>query len=155
MKKFYTQIFLILFTEIFLSKIAFADNYFFSASCNSPFPETMLGLHELIKKQGYHVSRVQAVDKGLIARGYKTGFYRVVFFGKNSEIQLIRKKYPALLPYIPLSITIFENGEQTGISAIDPAALQVIYASDDLKSMTERWSKHIIDIFNEYKKCQV
>lgn len=132
-----------------------ADETFFSASCNSPFPETMVHLHELITKHGYTISHVQSVDKGLVARGYETGFYRVVFFGKKEQIKLISKNYPALMPYIPLSITIYEGGERTGISAIDPMALYKLYKSEKIKTLVESWSKDIARVFSDYKDCSI
>lgn len=151
----YKQVLLFLLLFGLVSQPVVADETFFSASCNSPFPETMAHLHELIHKQGYTISHVQSVDKGLKARGYETGFYRVVFFGKKEHIQLIRTQYPALIPYIPLSITIFEDGERTGISAIDPMALYKLYKSEKIKSLTESWSKDIASVFAAYKNCSI
>lgn len=130
-----------------------AKEKFLAASCTSGFPESMLHLQELIKNKGYTISRVQHVDKGLRSRGYKTGIYRVVFFGKKKEIQLIRERYPALIPYIPLNITIFEESSQTGISTIDPIFLFSLYKTTEIKHLIESWHNDILDIFDGYQHC--
>lgn len=130
-----------------------ADETFFTAHCKTPFPESMSYLQELIIKQGYTISRVQHVDKGLKARGYDTGLYRVVFFGKKDEIHIIQNNYPALIPYIPLNITIFEDGIYTGISSINPISISELYRSKRIKSLTKSWQKDIYEIFTAYKHC--
>ena len=55
------------------------------------FPEAMSVLQANIIKQGFTISRVQRVDVGLSAKGYKTDKYRVVFFGKGDEIQTLSR----------------------------------------------------------------
>jgi len=130
-----------------------ADEMFLSGRCEAPFPESMLDLREYIENKGYTISRVQRVDIGLKERGYKTGLYRVIFFGKNSEIQYIRKNHPGLIPYIPLSITVFENGEYTHISAVNPNTLQTLYDSEKIKSLLAAWSLDVLSIFKDYNEC--
>lgn len=126
---------------------------FLAAKCSAGFPEAMSYLQALISNQGYTVSRVQHVDKGLRSRGYKTGLYRVVFFGKKDEIQEIRTRYPALIPYIPLSITIVEDKEQTSINTIDPITFYQLYKSSEIKKLVDSWQKDIKFIFAEYQRC--
>lgn len=139
---------------ILIGKIPFAaEDNFLASNCASSFPEAMLRLQDIIKNKGYMISRVQHVDKGLRSRGYETEIFRVVFFGKTKEIQLIRKRYPALIPYIPLNITIFEEATQTGISTIDPVFLLKLYKSDEIKQLIETWHKDMVDIFDEYQHC--
>ena len=146
------KILIIIMLNLF-SVSSYAADVFLSGSCDDYFPESMVILRGLIEKKGYTVSRVQHVDVGLRKRGYKTGLYRVVFFGKNEEIQLLRHNYPSLIPYIPLSITIFEDGNSTGINAIDPNSLQSIYDSDDIQSLVNTWSFDMVDIFREFSHC--
>ena len=137
----------------FVWQQSMASETFFTARCKTPFPESMSSLQEFIIKQGYVISRVQHVDKGLKARGYDTGLYRIVFFGKKDEIHAIQNNYPALIPYIPLNITIFEDGTYTGISTIDPMSISNLYQSKKIKLITKLWHKDIFDIFNNYKHC--
>jgi uncharacterized protein (DUF302 family) len=143
---------LLLFCGVTLNQ-CMAGEAFLNASCELPFPESMSHLQELIKKQGYTVSRVQHVDKGLRSRGYETDLYRVVFFGKQEEIQQIRNFYPALIPYIPLSITIFEDGKNTGVSTIDPKSFNELFKSENIKTLVESWHKDVVEIINDYRIC--
>jgi len=136
-----------------LSLQSYASEPFLSGRCETPFPESILDLREFIENKGYTISRVQRVDIGLRERGYKTGLFRVVFFGKNSEIQYIRKNYPNLIPYIPLSITVFEDGEYTNISAVNPDTLRALYDSEKIKSLMDTWSSDVRSIFKNYNEC--
>ena len=158
MKIKFSKVVLIIFSYLVFSQHCLANDTFHSASCNSPFPETMLHLQELIKSYGYTVSHVQSVDKGLKARGYESGLYRVVFFIKKDEMKLIRENYPVLIPYIPLSITIFEDGKQTGISAVSPSTIHKLFKLkqlDKIKPIFDTWSKDIASIFLAYKSCSL
>lgn len=145
-------IFVLTLSFLIPANIAYAS--FIKASCESPFPETMAYLQDLIKKQGYTVSRVQQIDKGLTQRGYKTDFYRAVFFGKAKDIQLVQEKYPAVIPFIPLSIIVIENGDRTDISTLYPKVLSKIYKTDEIKELVELWNDDIIEIFEEFQLCQ-
>ena len=84
------------------------------------FPETMSILQNAIVDQGYTVSRVQRVDVGLTARGYKTDKYRIVFFGKPDEIAHLSQKYPQLIPYLPLKLAIFAENQETIVVTSNP-----------------------------------
>lgn len=84
------------------------------------FPEAMLKLQETLTNFNYKVSRIQRVDIGLTKSGYTTDKYRVVFFGKQKEIDLISEKYPELIPYIPWKIAIFAEQEDTLLVTADP-----------------------------------
>ncbi|TNF36181.1 MAG: DUF302 domain-containing protein, partial [Gammaproteobacteria bacterium] len=93
-----------------------------------PFPETMASLQLAITNQGYTISRVQRVDIGLTSSGYKTDKYRVVFFGKPEEIRTLRTQHPELIPYLPLKIAIFAEGEETILVASNPIAFAQLYS---------------------------
>lgn len=80
----------------------------------------MLKLQETLTNFNYKVSRVQRVDIGLTTSGYTTDKYRIVFFGKQKEIDLISEKYPELIPYIPWKIAIFAEQEDTLLVTADP-----------------------------------
>lgn len=84
------------------------------------FPEAMSKLQETLAEFKYTVSRVQRVDIGLTASGYMTDKYRVVFFGRKDEIDLISEKYPHLIPYIPWNIAIFAEQDDTLLVTSDP-----------------------------------
>ena len=107
------------------------------------FPEAMSLLQESIIKQGYTISRVQRVDVGLSAKGYKTDKYRVVFFGKGKEIKSLSEKYPQLIPYLPLKIAIYAEGESTILISANPAIFHDLFKLPELKPVFDTWLKNI------------
>ncbi len=107
------------------------------------FPETMTSLQEAISLQGYTLSRVQRVDIGLTRSGYKTDKYRIVFFGKTDEIHRLSKQHPNLVPYLPLKIAIFAEGDETLLITANPRAFEKMYPQKDLQDIFERWHDDI------------
>lgn len=109
------------------------------------FPETMSVLQEEIKKAGYTLSIVQRVDIGLTGMGFKTDKYRVVFLGKPEEIASIPEKYPLLTPFLPLSIAIFAEEQETVLIAMSPLYLEHSYVQKhpELSPILHRWDKDI------------
>ena len=112
------------------------------------FPETMATLQDAIRSKGYTLSRVQRVDVGLNAKGYKTDKYRVVFFGKGEQIQQLARKYPQLIPYLPLKIAIYAEGENTILTSANPAVFLDMFKTPALKPTFEQWLKDITEILN-------
>lgn len=110
------------------------------------FPEAMAILQEAIKKQGYTLSRVQRVDVGLSAKGYKTDKYRVVFFGKGEEIQQLSSKYPQLTPYLPLKIAIYAENENTILISANPAVFNDMFNLPELKPTFKQWFNDVSSI---------
>ncbi|MDH5648341.1 MAG: DUF302 domain-containing protein [Gammaproteobacteria bacterium] len=106
----------------------------------NPFPETMVALQAAIQAQGYTISRVQRVDVGLTKSGYQTDLYRIVFFGKADEIQKLSLKYPTLVPYLPLKIVIFAEGEDTLILANNMTNLDSFFRKRELRRYFRQWS---------------
>ncbi|MDH5784062.1 MAG: DUF302 domain-containing protein, partial [Chromatiales bacterium] len=90
------------------------------------FPETMLALQKSIGEYGYTVSRVQRVDIGLTSSGFATDKYRIVFFGKPEEVRHLTARYPQLIPYLPLKITLFAEQDETVLTTFDPTMLSVL-----------------------------
>ncbi len=110
------------------------------------FPETMALLQEAIRHQGYELSRIQRVDVGLSAKGYKTDKYRVVFFGKGEQIQQLSLKYPQLIPYLPLKIAIFAENENTILISANPKIYNDLFKLPELKPTFEKWLKDVTQI---------
>jgi len=112
------------------------------------FPETMALLQEAISKQGYTLSRVQRVDVGLNAKGYKTDKYRVVFFGKGDQIQQLSTSYPELIPYLPLKIAIYAEGDNTILISANPAVFNDMFQIEALRPIFKQWLEDINIILN-------
>ena len=112
------------------------------------FPETMSVLQEAIKQQGYTLSRVQRVDIGLTASGYHTDKYRVVFFGKADEVHGLMQSHPEIIPYLPLKIAMFAEGEETILVCSNPLSFIQLFEGNDLEKIFRQWKKDVIQILN-------
>lgn len=115
------------------------------------FPEAMLALQSAISEHGYTVSRVQRVDIGLTKSGYKTGKYRIVFFGKSNEIRAVKQSQPQLIPYLPLKIVIFSENNETLLVASNMTQFSILADNEYIKDLLQRWNNDIKSIFSEVK----
>jgi len=116
------------------------------------FEDAMNTLQATITGHGYKVTRVQRVEVGLEAKGYKTDRYRIVFYGKPGEIEMLAGKYPKLIPYLPLTIVIFAEEDNTILTAAHPALFEQMYPDPELKHIFERWEKDMLEIMDELRK---
>jgi uncharacterized protein (DUF302 family) len=117
------------------------------------FEESMLVLQQAIGDQGYTLSRVQRVDIGLTEFGYKTDMYRIVFFGRPEEIRDLSARYPELIPYLPLQIAIFAEGDETLLAAASPLDLSAAYAKPELDKVFARWERDIRAIMEQVRQA--
>lgn len=117
------------------------------------FPEAMATLQEAIHSKGYTLSRVQRVDVGLTAKGYKTDKYRVVFFGKGAQIQQLAREYPQLIPYLPLKIAIYAEGDNTILTSANPAVFLDMFKTPALKPVFDQWLKDVTEILNSVQNA--
>jgi len=115
-----------------------------------PFDDAISNLQIAIQDHGYQVARIQRVDVGLASGGYKTAEYRLVFFGKPKEMRELEDRYPELLPYLPLKIVIFAEGDSTLALAYNPAILQTFFKKEALQDQTRRWEKDIRAILDQF-----
>jgi len=115
------------------------------------FPYTMNALQNAVIKQGYQLIRVQRVDVGLTKSGYITAEYRIVFFGKKKEIRKLSKKYPTLIPFLPLKIVIYAEGDETILIATNPAKLKSFYPERSLTPYFDRWETDFRAILQKTK----
>lgn len=113
------------------------------------FPETMNALQDGIRARGYTVSRVQRVDVGLTSSGFQTAEYRLVFFGKEQEIRTLPAKAPELIPYLPLNIVVYAEGDETLMLTTNPAKLAEFVGHRELSGIFLRWEQDIRAIFQE------
>jgi len=115
------------------------------------FPEAMLKLQDTIKKYNHTLSRVQRVDIGLTAKGYKTDKYRIVFYGQADEIRQLADEYPQLIPYLPHKIAIFAEEEETMLVAINP---EMLFQTDDpkLQATMKKWHNDLQLILKDMRQ---
>lgn len=122
------------------------------ARSGAQFEESMAALQQAIAAQGYTLSRVQRVDIGLTEFGYKTDKYRVVFFGRPEEIRGLSERHPELIPYLPLQIAIFAEGEETLLVAANPVHLRAAYAG--LDAVFTRWERDLRAILDAVRETE-
>ena len=122
------------------------------ARISRPFPEAMNNLQETIRAKGYVVSRVQRVDVGLTSSGFQTAEYRIVFFGKQAEIRDLSAAYPELIPYLPLTVVVFAEGDDTLVLATDPLKLGEFFNRPELLARFRVWEKDVRTIFDEVSR---
>ncbi len=118
------------------------------------FEESMASLQQAIGAQGYTLSRVQRVDIGLSESGFKTDKYRVVFFGKPAEIRALSARHPDLIPYLPLQVAIFAEGDETLLIAANPVHLRAAYADPDLGRVFARWEQDLRAIMDRVRQTE-
>ncbi len=117
-----------------------------------PFSDAISDLQIAIQNHGYQVARIQRVDVGLVSGGYTTAEYRLVFFGKPAEMHEIEDRHPELLPYLPLKIVIFAEGDTTLALAYNPSILQTFFKIDPLQPRFKRWEKDIRSILDQFAR---
>ena len=139
-----------LLASLFLNQTALAANILMVRTPQS-FPEAMLKLQEVISNKGYVVSRVQRVDIGLTNSGYQTDKYRIVFYGIPDEIARLSQKYPDLIPYLPLKISIFAEGKDTILVTANPQHLQKPNDAE-LARAIDKWESDLVAIFAEMRE---
>ena len=115
-----------------------------------PFADAIGDLQIAIQDHGYHVAHIQRVDVGMASGGYKTAEYRLVFFGKPDEIRELEDRYPELLPYLPLKIVIFAEGDSTLALTYNPAILQTFFKIESLQTQFRRWENDIRSILDQF-----
>ena len=151
MKKLMRKMGAAVLTLLFLGAPAFADGLLM-ARVNQPFPEAMTLLQSAISSRGYTITRLQQVNENLAKRDFKSDMYRVVYFGKLDEVRQVTAAHPELIPFLPLNITIFAEGDQAILVASHPQTLQKFFPDPALKPVFERWEKDIDSIMDELRE---
>lgn len=141
---------LILFS---LSSQAVVTGEMIMVRSSEAFPETMSSLQQAISDKGYTLSRVQRVDVGLTAKGYATDKYRVVFFGKGEQVKQLAADYPQLIPYLPLKIAIYAEGDDTILISANPASFNDMFDIPQLRPVFNQWQRDIIEILNSMQNA--
>jgi uncharacterized protein (DUF302 family) len=116
------------------------------------FNATLEQLSTAISFNEYKISRIQRVDVGLTKSGYKTKQYRVVFYGKPSEIDKLAGNYPDLIPFLPLKIIIFAEGNNTILLALNPYQLRKLVPNKELFPYYKEWETDVRSILTEARE---
>ena len=124
------------------------------ARSSLPFSEAMTNLQVSLKEHGYTVARVQRIDIGLTAMGYKTDKYRVVFVGKADEIKYLVNKYPQMIPYMPPKVSIFAEGEDTMLVTANPQVFAKMIDDEKDKIIFQRWENDVYSVFDDFRSAE-
>ena len=128
-----------------------AENIFTVRSAMN-FEQSMTAVKASIEAHGYSVAHVQRCDGGLHKFDYATDPYRVIFFGKFDEVRQLSSRYPTLIPFLPLKMAVFAEGDETIISVINLAALAQFYDDSDLRIQFKRWENDLRSILSDMQK---
>jgi len=145
-------------TALLILLLSFAGHVFatdlFMVRSQQKFPEAMLTLQQSIGDHGYKITRVQRIDVGLTAKGYKTDKYRVVFLGKVDEIHYLIGKYPLLAAYLPPKVSIFAEGDSTMLVTANPAVYADLVTDSEDKILFKRWESDIHSVFKDVREAE-
>ncbi|MCB1787885.1 MAG: hypothetical protein H6953_10535 [Chromatiaceae bacterium] len=106
-----------------------------------------------VEEHGYSVAHIQLCDGGMADFGYKSDFYRVVFFGKVDEVRKISERYPELVSYVPLKIAVIAEKDETLLAVLNPRALSPFYADEEVQIQLDRWHSDLISILDDIRRA--
>ncbi len=153
MKSFLKPI-LSVFLLLMLSSAVYAENMIMLRVSIS-YDETMIAVKERLLEYGYQVAHIQKCDGGMKAMGYASDDYKVVFFGKLKEVRELSKKYPQIIPYVPLKIAVIKENDSVILVALNPSSLSPYFKSEELHIQFERWENDIRAIFKEIADIEI
>jgi len=118
------------------------------------FPEAMTLLQSAISSRGYKITRLQQVNENLERRDFKSDMYRVVYFGKYDEVSQVTARHPELIPFLPLNITIFAEGDQAILVSSHPRMLANFFPDPALQAVFDRWEEDVTGIMDEVRQAK-
>lgn len=106
------------------------------------FPEAMAAFQEALSAQGFYVTRIQHVDRGLERRGFKTGAYKVVFIA-HPDMPALAAENPFFYATLPLTVLVEET----------PAGTAMFYRGDygSIATLAQTWKSALAVLEWEYK----
>lgn len=113
------------------------------------FEVTLEVAKKSLADHGYVVSHIQRCDGGLKDFGFTTAPYRLLFFGKPEEVRSLTKKYPQIIPYLPLKLAVFEEGDEVLAAIFNPEELARLFKDEELKIHFTRWKSDFDSILND------
>ncbi len=143
---------LLSFLLLMLISLPLHADHLIMVRAHKPLAATLGQLRQAIQKQGYTVSRVDMVNIGLLGMGYTSNKYRAVFFGKAGELDELAQKYPRLVPYLPLRIAVFAEGDSTLLVTINPSTYGSFLPAEKPAELLNRWQKDIEEILSHVSR---
>ena len=106
-----------------------------------------------IEEHGYSIAHIQLCDGGMNDFGYKSDFYRVVFFGKIDEVRTISESHPELVSFLPLKMAVIAEKDETLITILNPEALAPFYDDEALQIQLGRWHSDLVSILEDVRRA--
>lgn len=78
------------------------------------YPEAMAAFQEALSAQGFYVTRIQHVDRGLERRGFETAAYKVVFIA-HPDMPALALENPSFYATLPLTVLVEETPASTAM----------------------------------------
>jgi len=114
-------------------------------------PIVMEYVKSSVLEHGYTIAHEQRCDGGMTDFGYKTDFYRVIFFGKGKEVRQLSAKYPDIVSYLPLKLAIIAENKETVLTIVNPMVLEPYY-NKEVRMQLMRWRNDILSIFEDVRR---
>ncbi len=130
-----------------------AENILMARSYDS-FEAVLQETKNSLEGHGYTVAHEQRCDGGLKGFGYNTDYYRVIFFGKPEEVRSLSNKYPELIPYLPLKIAVFAEGDQMLVVSFNPEVYGTMFTDPALKTQFSRWKSDIDSVLRDVQQIK-
>ena len=143
----------LLILSLFFAGPAAAETILMARSYES-FEVVLEETRKSLEGHGYTIAHEQRCDGGLHDSGYKTDFYRVLFFGKPDEVRRLSKAYPELIPYLPLKMAVFAEGDQMLIVSFNPEEYALLFSQPELRIQFARWKSDIESVLAEMRANQ-
>ncbi len=105
---------------------------------NTDFANVWQALKERVGEYEYKTAYLQRCDFALTQRNYKSDRYRILFFGKYEEMEYLSRKYPQIVPYLPLKVVVMEEGNNALLMNNPVTMLIPAVASEDAH-IIEQW----------------
>jgi len=142
MKQLYVTIIALIFNALLTTSALAEDDNIMMARTQQEFKVALDDIMKEIENQGYTVAHVQRCDGGMEAMGYQTDNYKVVFFGKLSEVRELSQKHENLIPYFPFKAIVYKEGDETVLSILNPKHMQSLAPDDPaLSEKVKQWKQ--------------
>lgn len=143
-----TVIKFVLLALLFVSPQTQAENMI-TIRVNNSYDRVMDSIKGKLVEYDYKVAHIQKCDGGMKSMGYKSDDYRLIFFSKLKEVRALTKKYPQIIPYVPLKIAVIKETNSVILVALNPTSLSPYFKERELHTQFERWENDLRAIFNE------
>jgi len=148
------QVNLILLLSLFFFSNAQAEDII-TIRVQSTFDDAMITIKEKLNEYGYTIAHIQKCDGGLSGKGYKTDLYKSIFFGKFDEMRMLTKKYPTLMPYLPMKLLVIKEEKSVVLVILNPSSLKNFFPNPELDLLFSRWESDFRAILDEISMSEL